>query len=74
MGDKKDDLDTHSADSDSTLSIPSGSDSNRSESPGEVVGNRTIEEENKKDDHHINIKHSRSQSSSLVRQQLVSLC
>ena len=45
MDNKKGDLDTHRANSDSTVSIPSGSDSNRSETPDTVVGNNIKETE-----------------------------
>ena len=71
MENKKDDLDTNSDHSDSTLSIPSGSDSNRSESPETVVGNSKIDEDIMKNDHQINFKHPGSQSNALVKQQKV---
>ena len=73
MDDKKGDLDTHSVNSDSTLSIPSGSDSNRSESPDTVVGNNVIDDNNKQDNHQINVKHPGSQSNALVKQQKVNM-
>ena len=71
METEKDDLDTNSDHSDSTLSIPSGSDSNRSESPETVVGNSKINEDIMKNDHQINFKHPGSQSNALVKQQKV---
>jgi len=70
MENKKDDLDTNSDHSDSTLSIPSGSDSNRSDSPETVVGNSNIDEDiMKKNDNQINFKHPGSGSNALVKQQ-----
>ena len=72
MENKKDDLDTNSDHSDSTLSIPSGSDSNRSDSPETVVGNSNIDEDiMKKNDNQINFKHPGSGSNALVKQQKV---
>ena len=73
---KKRDLDTLSDNSDNTLSLPSGSDSNsRSGSPDSVVvGNNIIDEDNSTQScHQMNAKHPDSRSNGLVRQQKVKL-
>ena len=73
MDNKKGDLDTHRANSDSTVSIPSGSDSNRSETPDTVVGNNIKDMQRDRSDLKMNVKHPGSISNGLVKQEKVDL-